>query len=189
MKNPRYSSAAILQLFKKHGQMAYGEQVTQISHAIQAGLIARDWGFDDELILAAFLHDIGHLVPLDLEGIAFHTMGNYGVEAHDQWGKGFLQEQGFSERLVATVSNHVAAKRYLCFADPVYYASLSEASRQTLIYQGGAMQADEAAAFNADPFFVESIELRRADEAAKTPGFVVTEAHWHYFAALLDQAR
>jgi len=111
----------ILQLFSKHGHMVYGERCTQLAHSIQAGLIAKARGYDDELILAAFLHDIGHLCPLEQTEQTFDKMGDFGIEAHDLWGEQFLQTRGFSERIIATVKNHVAAKRYLCFAIATYY--------------------------------------------------------------------
>ncbi len=187
MKDLHPIAAEILDLFRQHGQLEYGEQVTQISHAVQAGWFAREWGYDDELVLAAFLHDIGHLVPLAQAGQTYQTMGNLGMEAHDHWGETYLHSKGFSARIVATVRNHVAAKRYLCHVDPAYFEELSEASRQTLGYQGGPMDAAEAAAFAADPFFDDSIRIRRVDEAAKIEGFTVTDAHWAYFEALLEQ--
>lgn len=178
----------ILNLFRKHGHIEYGEKVTQLSHAVQAGLIARAKGLDTELILAAFLHDVGHLVPLEMENAHFETMGQFGMEAHDHWGEEFLREMGFSERIVATVKNHVAAKRYLCHADAGYYGQLSEASRETLRYQGGPMTGEEATAFETEPFFEESILLRKIDEEAKAQDFVVTKDHLRFFENLLDQA-
>lgn len=187
MPTHTHATTQILALFRQHGQLEYGEQVTQLSHAVQAGCFARDWGYDDELVLAAFLHDIGHLAPLAQAEQPYATMGHLGMEAHDHWGESYLNGHGFSPRLVATVRNHVAAKRYLCRLDPAYYEELSDASRQTLVYQGGPMTAPEAAAFEADPFFEDSIRIRRVDEAAKIADFTVTDAHWAYFEALLEQ--
>ncbi len=40
-----------------------------------------------------------------------------------------------SRRLL--IENHVNAKRYLTWKNPAYFAALSEASLQTLTYQGG----------------------------------------------------
>jgi 2-amino-1-hydroxyethylphosphonate dioxygenase (glycine-forming) len=178
----------ILNLFRKHGHIEYGEQITQNSHAVQASLIARARGCDNELILAAFLHDIGHLVPLEMENAQFETMGTFGMEAHDRWGEMFLREKGFSERIAATVKNHVAAKRYLCFADSDYYDQLSEASKETLRFQGGPMAAEEASAFENDPFFKDSILLRKIDEEAKEQDFKVKQEHWELIETLIDSA-
>ena len=175
----------ILDLFERHGDEAYGEQLTQSSHAIQAALLARAAGYDDELILAAWLHDIGHLAPQE-QDTEYMTMGDFGVEAHDKWGDALLRELGCSERLLAPVRNHVDAKRYLCRVEPGYYAALSDASKATLAYQGGPMEEQEAARFRQDPYFKESIALRRIDEEAKETDFVINDGQWSKLADLLD---
>ena len=175
----------ILSIFKTHGSINYGEKCSVNAHSIQAGLIAKQKGLDEELILAAFLHDIGHLYPLELKDQQHERMGTYGMEAHDKWGEDLLREKGFSDRLIATVKNHVDAKRYLCFAHPGYYEELSEASKQTLGYQGGPMQAEEAAQFRADPFFEASIEIRKIDDEAKAEDFEITEDPLDLFRGLV----
>ena len=54
----------IAQLFAQSGQDAYyGEPVTQLEHALQCAHLAEQHGADDETVAAAFLHDIGHLLP------------------------------------------------------------------------------------------------------------------------------
>ena len=177
----------ILGLFHQHGEAAYGEQITQNSHAVQAGLIAQAQGLDEELILAAFLHDIGHLLPATEEQ-KIRSMGAFGTEAHDRIGEEFLRQLGFRERLLTTIRNHVDAKRYLCFADAAYYDTLSEASKETLRYQGGPMQMREAKDFEASPFFADSIVLRKIDEQAKDTTFTIKPPDWDYLAALLLDA-
>jgi gamma-butyrobetaine dioxygenase len=47
---------------------------------------------------------------------------------------------------------HVAAKRYLCAAEPSYFAKLSEASVYTLSVQGGPMSDAEAREFVSLPY-------------------------------------
>ena len=181
------TTSEILSIFRKHGGIVYGERCSVLSHSIQAGLIAQNRGCDDELVLAAFLHDIGHLCPLEYDQTAFSRMGEFGIEAHDRWAEAFLRERGFSERLIATVKNHVAAKRYLCFSEAAYYEELSEASKNTLRYQGGPMSEQEAKDFEQDPFFEDSLVIRKIDEAAKEEDFEVREAHWTMLAHLLQR--
>lgn len=178
----------ILGLFHQHGEAAYGEHITQNSHAIQAGLIAQAKGLDEELILAAFLHDIGHLLPATEEQ-KIRSMGNFGTEAHDRIGEEFLRQLGFRERLLTTIRNHVDAKRYLCFTDAAYYDTLSDASKETLRYQGGPMQMREAKDFEQSPFFSDSIVLRKIDEQAKDTTFTIKSADWDYLATLLLDAK
>ena len=180
-------TATIFSLFKKYGHIVYGEKMNVSSHSIQSGLIAKEKGYDEELILSAFLHDVGHLYPLELEDSTFEKMGEYGIEQHDKWGAVLLEKLGFSARLIAPVKNHVDAKRYLCYANKSYYNELTEASKQTLEYQGGPMTSEEAAKFEADPYFEDSILIRRIDEEAKVPDFVITDEHWQYFSELLGR--
>ena len=55
----------IFGLFDKFGQENYiGEEVSQLQHAQQAAACALKEGFDEFVILGAFLHDIGWYCPL-----------------------------------------------------------------------------------------------------------------------------
>ena len=175
----------IIDIFERHGSIVYGEKCSVLSHSIQSGLIAKEWGYDEELILGAFLHDIGHLCPLEQDETSFERMGEYGIDAHDKLGGDFLRSKGFSERIVAVVKNHVPSKRYLCLRDKSYHSQLSDASKKTLEYQGGVMTEEEAVRFEKDPYFEDSIRIRQVDEAAKEQDFEVQEAHWGYLRELL----
>jgi predicted HD phosphohydrolase len=70
---------------------------------------------------------------------------------------------------------HVAAKRYLCFADSAYMDELSPSSMLSLGLQGGPMSSDEAQAFLALPFGREAVALRHWDDEAKIPHLQVPE--------------
>ena len=71
------------------------------------------------------------------------------------------------------VKNHVIAKRYLCFKNPEYYVALSDASKQTIEFQGGKMSESEALYFENEPYFEESILLRNWEDKAKIPNIVL----------------
>lgn len=155
--------AEVFGLYEQHGAADYiGEPVSQIEHMSQAAQLAMAEGFDDEVVLAAFFHDIGHIC-----GQGGENMGGYGVVSHERLGADYLRRAGFSERLAKLVEYHVQAKRYLTFSQPDYYDRLSEASRRTLGYQGGVMTADEARAFEQDPLCAVSLRMRHWDEQAK----------------------
>lgn len=155
----------IIELYTKHGNSEYfGEQVTQLQHAFQSAQIARDQQCDEEMILAAFLHDIGHLCVI---GHNVKVMENYGVMNHEKIGAAFLRNRKFSERLIELVQAHVSAKRYLTYKDEAYYSQLSDASKKTLEFQGGKMSKDEAYIFEGNPLFHEMIAMRKIDEQAK----------------------
>lgn len=155
--------ARVFGLYERFGASDYiGEPVSQLEHMSQAAELAMAEGCDDEVVLAAFFHDIGHLCAEGAE-----NMGGYGVVSHERLGADYLREAGFSERLARLVEYHVQAKRYLTLREPGYYARLSEASRRTLEYQGGVMSEAEADTFAADPLCALSLRMRRWDELAK----------------------
>jgi 2-amino-1-hydroxyethylphosphonate dioxygenase (glycine-forming) len=155
----------IISLYQKYGgNEYYGEAVTQLQHACQSAELAQQVGCDDEMILAAFLHDIGHICAAEHR---VNVMDNYGVMNHEKIGAAYLCNRRFSYRLIQLVQAHVSAKRYLTYKDHNYYNHLSEASKQTLIYQGGKMSHDEAIVFETDPLFEHMIQMRRIDEEAK----------------------
>lgn len=157
----------ITNLFEQGGQDAYfGEPVTQLEHALQCALLAEQANADAETVVAAFLHDIGHLLPPELAG---GYMDGYGTVDHEKLGADYLREMGFSEKVAQLIEHHVNAKRYLVFKNPNYFARLSEASIKTLEFQGGPMTAGEAAAFEANPYFKGILQMRTWDEQAKIP--------------------
>ena len=154
----------IIEIFRVTGGDDYaGEEVTQLEHACQAAQLAEQQGFDDEVILAAFLHDLGHLLSDDEED----DMDGFGVKDHEAVGAEFLKQRGFSDKVTTLVKSHVAAKRYLCFANKRYYDNLSEASKMTLLYQGGPMTEAEAKTFEQNPLKNLIIKMRTWDEEAK----------------------
>ncbi len=155
----------IFGFYEKHGNEDYiGEPVSQLEHMCQSAQLAEGEGYDEEVILAAFFHDLGHLIT---QGPTTEMMGEFGVKRHEQLGADFLRSLGFSEKIAQLVENHVQAKRYLTFRYPDYYTKLSEASKQTLIYQGGPMKEEEALKFEKDPLFEVSLRMRTWDEEAK----------------------
>jgi phosphonate degradation associated HDIG domain protein len=155
----------VFALYEKHGHEDYiGEPVSQLEHMSQAAVLAEEEGFDDEVILAAFFHDIGHLCA---EHGAAESMDGFGNVDHEQLGADYLRERGFSERLATLVESHVIAKRYLTYKYPEYYNQLSEASKATLEFQGGRMTEAEAESFEVNPDAELFIRLRYWDDKAK----------------------
>ena len=47
--------------FASHGAEPYGEAISQAEHALQCATLAERAGCADSLVIAALLHDIGHL--------------------------------------------------------------------------------------------------------------------------------
>ena len=156
----------IFEVFESNGAAAYvGEPVTLREHMLQSAHAAAEDGAPDDLVAAALLHDIGHLLHDEPEDVA-----ESGIDTeHEELGFAFLEEH-FPPEVVEPVLLHVAAKRYLCAVDPEYFDVLSPASKLSLELQGGPMNAGEIAAFEALPHFEAACRLRRYDDIAKDPG-------------------
>lgn len=168
-------SQQIADLFHLRGGSLYGDEaVTQQEHALQAALLAEQADADDELIAAALLHDIGHLLH-DLPADA----PDQGVDdCHEELGQRWLADY-FGPAVTEPVRLHVAAKRYLCSVEKDYFSALSPTSVQSLELQGGPFSEDERREFETSPFFREAVELRRWDDEAKVVGLETPDVQ-HY---------
>ena len=175
----------ILALFRRFGDLSYGEDCTVLAHSVQSGLIARDKGLDTALILAAFLHDLGHLLPL-LDGTEQAQMGAFGMQSHETIAANWLTQKGFAERITSPIRYHVDAKRYLCSVEAAYWEHLSLPSRETLHMQGGSMTEAEVMDFEALPLHEECVLIRQIDDEAKAENFTVLPEHLQYFEDLLN---
>ena len=155
----------LFMLMRQQAEADYiGEPVSQLEHALQCAQLAAQEGASEHLILAALLHDIGHICDPRAD-----VMAGVGVRNHEHIGADYLRSLGLAEPIAELVSQHVNAKRYLVYKYPAYREKLSAASKQTLVHQGGAMSADEAERFEQHPLFASILKLRAWDEAAKQP--------------------
>ena len=66
--------------------------------------------------------------------------------------------------------NTDTGNRYLTAVDASYYDGLSEASKQSLKFQGGPFQGSELEQFERDPLKGEMVKLRQWDDQAKVVG-------------------
>ena len=176
----------IKHLFKTYGDKRYGEDCSVISHSFQSGYLAWKKGLDDELVLSAFLHDIGHLVPLDNKQLS-RGISEFGTVDHEMVGANYLEYIGLSDRIAQVIRLHVACKRYLCASEPGYYDALSHASKSSLEYQGGPMSKKEQNKFVENPYFKDALEIRRIDDEAKGLDFNVSDEHWDLLSLLIIQ--
>jgi [1-hydroxy-2-(trimethylamino)ethyl]phosphonate dioxygenase len=150
------------------GAAYFGERVTVLEHSLQAAWFVRREG-DDALTAAALLHDLGHLLHSEGEDAATRGLDTQ----HEELGVAALGAH-LPASVLDPIRLHVAAKRYLCFAEPDYLAALSPSSIESLVLQGGTMNAKEADAFLALPHARQALMLRRADDAAKIQGLKVS---------------
>ena len=177
--------ARIEQLFGQHGHKAYEdhrqEPVSALAHALQCAQLAEWAHADAPLVAAALLHDIGHLLAADEV-----TRAPDADDAHEVLAIPFLAT-GFGSAVTDPVRLHGQAKRFLVRVDQHYARQLSPASQHSLGLQGGPMDDEEIAAFEAQPFARDAVQLRRWDDLAKQPGRQTPPLS--YYLALLDDLR
>lgn len=155
----------IEKLFDQRGHEQYtGEPVTQLQHALQSGFLGEQAGASDELVTAAFLHDLGHML---------HDLGEtpsiHGVDDVHQYRVLPFLRGLVPDSAINAIQRHVDAKRYLCATRPEYHDSLSDDSKRSLKLQGGIFSEGEAAAFIAEDGAKDAVQLRLWDDLAKQP--------------------
>ena len=144
-------------LFERQGAAFYGEEpISQLQHALQCALLAEQAHEKPAQIVAALLHDVGHLLIEE-------------SMSEDR------RHQEVGEAVTEPIRLHVAAKRYLCVIDDTYFDSLSPASQRTLMLQGGVFDAEEATRFSSQPWAGEAVRLRQYDDLAKVQGLVTPD--------------
>lgn len=169
-------------MFARRGHEGYGEGVSQTEHALQAGWLAEQEGKPAAQVVAALLHDIGHLMHDLPEDIA-----DQGIDTqHESLASAWLS-QHFGPEVSEPVRLHVAAKRYLC-REQRYMDLLSEASKLSLRLQGGPMSAEEAARFEREPYMQEALDVRRWDDLAKVVGAATPDLE-HFRPAIASLLR
>ena len=138
--------------------------MTQLQHALQSGFLGEQAGASDELVTAAFLHDLGHML---------HDLGEtpsiHGVDDVHQYRVLPFLRGLFPDSVINAIQRHVDAKRYLCATRPEYHDSLSDDSKRSLKLQGGIFSEGEAAAFIAEDGAKDAVQLRLWDDLAKQP--------------------
>lgn len=173
----------VLDLLREKGSGAYyGEPVTQTEHMVQTALWAeKESKGNSELITAALLHDVGHLLHSASEDVADHGINM----RHELIGSEWLKRIGFKPVVYELVRLHVDAKRYLCSINPKYLSNLSPASSLSLSLQGGPMSSQEAEDFIGSEFGKLSLQIRSWDEKAKEPNLPLPPLD-HFRPFLLD---
>ncbi len=171
----------IADLYARRGGLAYdGEGITQWQHAWQCGQLALQAGAPPALQLAAWLHDLGHLMT----GLG----GTPTLQGHDDRHEAIAARALaplFGPAVAEPVALHVQAKRYLVAAKPGYRERLSPDSVRSLALQGGPMNAADCAGFLRQPFSADAVRLRAWDEAAKQPAWLPPAGAAAALAALM----
>ena len=152
--------------FAARGDEKYADEgVTQLQHALQCAELARQDAAGSQLIVAALLHDIGHILgEADLPDSCNQNLDDH----HEERGYTFLQ-QHFGDAVADPVRLHVAAKRFLCTVDPSYAERLSPTSYKSFLDQGGLMSPEVVEDFRREPHFEAAVRLRKWDDTGKNP--------------------
>lgn len=153
----------VIALYERLGHLEYaGEGVAQWQHGWQCAQLALRAQASPALQVAAWLHDIGHLLDGETD-----TPTLQGVDDRHEARAVLLLEPLFGPTVAGPVGLHVEAKRYLVATQPAYAAKLSEDSRRSLALQGGPMAAEEAATWRQQVHADAALRLRIWDDLAK----------------------
>jgi phosphonate degradation associated HDIG domain protein len=152
----------VFALFDRHGDVYYGEDINQNQHAVQCAELARREGASPELIVATLLHDVGHLLHLDVGLIHDQDVD----DDHEATGAKYLAKI-FPPQITRAIAMHVTAKRYRCAVEPGYFETLSEASVLSLAVQGGPLTGEEVERFERNPGSQDALSLRDWDDRGK----------------------
>ena len=175
----------IVELLGSRATTWYGQEaVSQLEHALQCAHLAERANEAPETVVAALLHDLGHMLSAERTPVADQDALPAKDDLHQFMALPFLRSL-FPDAVLEPIKLHVDAKRYLCAVDAGYWAELSPASKHSLELQGGRYDDAQVRAFEDLTFYAEAVRLRRYDDLAKVPG-QVTPPLAHY-AALMGQ--
>jgi len=169
----------IVRLYRTEGAARYGmEAISQEQHALQCALLAEQAGARPELVAAALLHDLGHLL------YALAPQSADTDDLHEFRALPFLRGE-YPEHVLAPIRLHVAAKRFLCAMDATYWDTLSPASQRSLELQGGPLRPQEVEAYLREPHAMDAVALRQWDDQAKSP--TRETPGWDHFRKVLER--
>jgi predicted HD phosphohydrolase len=143
----------IITNFTNNKSLYIGEKVTMSEHMIQTAMLAEKAKCNDDLICSCLLHDYGHFILENPDQLVKENLDG----KHEDIGYEYLKNI-FKKEIIEPIKYHVQAKRYLA-RDEKYFELLSEASKISLKLQGGVLNDNEAAKFEAQDYFKSTILL------------------------------
>lgn len=143
---------AILGLYESFGDST-DHKKNVLEHSVQVAQLAEEEGYDDEVILAAFFHDIGYLLP---------GQPTPGTRTYGQVGSDYLRANGFSEKIVQVVIMQTEADRYLSWKFPELYTPLASFSPSSF----NQMSEKEAKTYEKNPYFFLSLKVKEWDQSS-----------------------
>jgi predicted HD phosphohydrolase len=172
--NPHQVLALIAELFHTQGHihdaLHNGVGVNALDHALQCAQLAEWAHADPELVAAALLHDLGHLVDARSRCLGLRVESGTGLAEGHETRAMHLLRSAFGDEVTEPVRLHVQAKRYLIAFDRRYMEALSPASLHGLALQGGPLTPLEMRRFELEQHAGAAIKLRIWDDLAQHPG-------------------
>ena len=151
----------VMSLLQSKGTIGTADgKASQLDHALQVAHRAQTEKAPPNLVVAALLHDVGHMLASGPD------------PAHAQLGHDWVA-QHFPPEVSEPVRLHVEAKRYLSATDGTYLERLAPTSLQSLHVQGGPMTEAELDAFEEEVHYPDAVKLRHWDDQAKTETLAV----------------
>ncbi len=166
----------ISDLFEKWGSHNYAEAITQTEHAVQCAKLAIASNSPSHLVVAALLHDIGHLIDLEVND----GKEEFQIDTEHEASGARSLSSVLPASVRLPIALHVEAKRWLCAQQEGYLESLSPASTHSLKLQGGPMTKDEVKRFESMPGFADAISLRQWDDTGKNEELGGTIEDFHH---------
>lgn len=146
----------VMSLLQSKGSIECADgKATQLDHALQVAHLAQAEKAPPNLVVAALLHDVGHMLASGPDP-AHAKVGHEWVAQH------------FPPEVSEPVRLHVEAKRYLSATDNNYLERLAPTSVKSLHVQGGPMTEAELDAFEEEVHYPDAVKLRHWDDQAKT---------------------
>lgn len=155
----------IIGVYASRGARRYrNEPVSQLEHALQCAALAQAASASAELVAAAFLHDLGHLITEEASDSDERI-----ADLHQYVAIPFLHRI-FPATVTEPIRLHVDARRLVSRAEIGYRLCLSPATRRGVDSPGRAFSPLEAEFFLARPHAWDAIQLRRWDDHANVAG-------------------
>lgn len=152
----------VLSLLQTKGTLPTADgKGSQLEHALQVAHRAQAEQAPANLVVAALLHDVGHMLASNEPDPAHAHTGHAWVAQH------------FPPEVSEPVRLHVEAKRYLSATDGTYLERLCPSSVASLHAQGGPMTEAELDAFEEEAHYPDAVKLRHWDDQAKTETLAV----------------
>eukprot|EP00929_Paragymnodinium_shiwhaense_P046644 TRINITY_DN23741_c0_g1_i1.p1 TRINITY_DN23741_c0_g1~~TRINITY_DN23741_c0_g1_i1.p1 ORF type:complete len:283 (-),score=45.96 TRINITY_DN23741_c0_g1_i1:669-1424(-) len=141
-----------------------------LEHSLRAATLAQRFQQGSDLVVAALVHDCGHLLKAQAKHESGpHVGGGKAEDSPNVVGSSWLRQLGFSGFVCRLVASMPEARRFLCREVPGYAGNLSAVAMEHVMKMGGPMGEAEAVAFRSRSTFTATVALRQCCDEASLP--------------------